>query len=166
MRPRLSFAAFGLAIALGIQCSLLASPLSNAFADELWITPVDPLPRPAGNDLTAGAPVPLKVTVKYALTSTDHASLAVFAEEFPYTAGGCTGTVHTTNGGTNTIIQRGSGTIQTTIIWNGNTPVYPKGYITLGANWWTADGSKLIGGIGLVSAICYHFFPPGGHKID
>jgi hypothetical protein len=154
-------------VALGIQCLVLASPLAGAFADSLTITPVDPLPRPAGNDLTADSPVPLKLALNYVLTSTDRARLSVFAEQFPYTAGGCTGPVHMTNGGSDILIQRGPGARQLTIIWRGNMTVrqigYQKGYVTVGVNLWTIDGRKISGE--LFPSLCYHFFS-GGQRID
>jgi len=162
-------------LVLGIQHTLLAGSQvgdsngsntgGSTSTDSLGITLVDPLPGPAGNDLITGQPVPLKMKVKYTLASNDHARLAIFAEEFPSTAGGCKGPVHQTNGGRNIQIDRGTGNQSITVVWLGNGPRYLKGYIAIGANLLTADGSQVISLFPFTTA-CYSFFPPGGQRID
>jgi len=114
--------------------------------------------------VTPGYATRITVTLNYALASTSSAALTLYAEEYPETAGGCRGDVHQTNGGNNYPVQRGKGVATATVIWPGNgaagaAPVYPTGYVTVGASFETPDGSQQIRGFGLFSQVCYHFGP-------
>jgi hypothetical protein len=106
----------------------------------------------------------ITLNLNYALASSDSAVLAVYAEEYPETAGGCRGDVHHTNGASNYPVQRGNGITAATVIWPGNgaagaAPVSPTGYVTVGASFWTPDMSQQIRAFGVFSTLCYHFAP-------
>lgn len=142
------------------QSSVPASPQTSDF---LEIRNADPPPQ-TPLALLPGKRTRITVTVNYVLSSADRASLAVFAEEYPDAAGGCRGDLHQTDGANSFIIQRGKGVASTTVIWPANPsgdpmPKYPKGYVTLGAIFWTPDGTKVIRFLGLHPEICYHFAP-------
>jgi hypothetical protein len=151
-----------------VLCLLFSYPLSalaGGSGDTLWISAVDPLPRPAGNDLHSGQDIQIRLRAKYILNIADQATLHVYLEEFPFSAGGCTGAVHQTNGAGDVLITRGSAIRLLTAVWRGSSPSYPKGYIAVGGSIFTTDGNREIGSFGY-SPICYHFFPPGGQGID
>ncbi len=150
---------------LCLQCFSLTNAQSGGSGDTLWISALDPLPRPAGNDLYSGADIPLKLRVKYIMNVADQAVLHVYLEEFPYSAGGCRGAAHGTNGGADVLVTRGSGIKLMSPVWRGHSPLYPKGYIAVGASYSTPDGNREIEPFGYFP-ICYYFFPPGGQRID
>jgi hypothetical protein len=112
--------------------------------------------------LLSGQPVEFRVRLKYNLASADRVRLQVFGEEFPFAAGGCTGSVHSTNGGSYLVSARGSDNPTVTLKWLGDKPVYPKGFIALGVNFVTPEvNGKVIKSFGLFPQFCYHFFPVG-----
>ena len=152
----------GLLVFCGVAVSVPASPQTT---DSVRIKDVAPSPQ-TPLTLTPDMRSRIVVTVEYVLRSAERASLTVFAEEYPEAAGGCRGGVHATDGGGQLAIQRGAGSAQVTVIWPANVtgnpmPVYPKGYVTVGANFFTSDGSHLIQSAGLFPQICYHFAPQG-----
>jgi len=73
--------------------------------------------------------------------------------------------VHGTNGAADVLISRGSAINLVTPVWRGRSPLYPKGYIAVGASYFTPDGNREIEAFGYFP-ICYYFFPPGGQRID
>lgn len=84
--------------------------------------------------ITIGQPFTFKVTLQYSLGSADIADLHVYIEEYPQ-GSGCGGDVHSTNGGGTTQIRRGSGKIDTTVTWNGASPVYGDGgFLAIGVS--------------------------------
>jgi len=152
----------GFVLLCGIAVRVPATPQTG---DSVHIQGVGPPPQ-APLTLTPGMRTKIAVTLDYVLSSADRASLAVFAEEYPEAAGGCRGDVHMTDGGSQYAIRRGKGTATIVVIWPGNPtgdpmPVYPKGYVTIGANFNTPDGSSSIRDLGLFPQICYHFGPAG-----
>lgn len=149
----------------GLVCGVALSVPARAYGDSVQIQRVGPPPQ-TPLTLTPGMRTRIAATVYYTLDSGDRASLALFAEEYPEAAGGCRGDMHQTDGGSQYAIQRGAGTAQIVVIWPANPtgdpmPAYPKGFVTLGANLVTADGSQVIRQFGLFTQICYHFGPGG-----
>jgi hypothetical protein len=106
-------------------CLLYSYPLgalAGGSGDTLWLSAVDPLPRPAGNDLFSGNDIPIKLRAKYIFNTAGQARLHVYLEEFPFSAGGCTGSVHQTNGGGDVLIAHGSAILPLTAVWRGSSP--------------------------------------------
>jgi GH24 family phage-related lysozyme (muramidase) len=165
-RTVLSISLAGLAL---LSCVALAVPANSQTNDSVQIQNIGPPPQTLLG-VSQGSATRISVTVNYALSSADRASLFVFAEEYPESAGGCRGDVHQTNGGSQSLIQRGTGVATITVIWPGNgganaKPVYPSGYVTVGANFLTPDGNTQIRSFGSFTRFCYHFVPggaPGG----
>jgi hypothetical protein len=142
----------------GLVVSFCFAPrLSPQGGDELDILSISP---PSGTTIRAGVRR-FQASVQYQLGSFDSATLAVYAEEFPRAAGGCTGSQHQTNGGTSFPIQRGTHTPSVSIPWQGNTPVYSDGgYITIGANF-VAPNGRVFRSFGMFPQYCYPFTTGG-----
>ncbi len=166
-RTMLPISAAGLAL---LSCVALTVSANSQTNDSVQIRATEPPPN-TKLSVTPGDAIRISVTTSYVLSSADRASLSLYAEEFPESAGGCRGGVHHTNAGSQTIVTRGTGVSTMTVIWPGNgeanatKTLYPSGYVSIGANFFTADGITQIRSFGLFTNICYHFVrgaPAGG----
>ena len=156
----------GLAGSISVLCAAFDIP-AVAQTNSVQIRSVAPAPG-VPLVLTHGLQTRMTIVVNYVLGSTDRASLQVYAQEYPESAGGCRGDAQQTDGGGNATVLRGQGTATITLIWPANAtpagdpnPYFPAGYFNLGANYWTADQSRMIQKFGVFPQFCYHFGPAG-----
>jgi len=114
-------------------------------------------PEP-GTPLKAGQPYEFQIKLQYSLQSADEAMVVLFMEQFPGSAGGCSGANHKTNGGAQFPIQRGQGIATVQVTWNG---AGGDGFVGPGVNFWSnVDGKAaqpLIRGFGVLGEPCYPF---------
>jgi hypothetical protein len=141
------------------------APANSQTNDSVQIRDIEPPPK-TWLLVSPGHATRIRVVTSYALSSADRAALSVFAEEYPESAGGCRGAVHQTNGGSQLLIKRGTGTATIDVIWPANSgagarPLNPSGYVAVGANFFTPDGNTQIRNFGLFANVCYHFAPEG-----
>ena len=138
----------------------LRIPATPQIGDSLRIQNIGPPPQ-TPLMVTNDQRTRISMTLNYVLASADRASLAVFAEEYPGERWGMSRSSTPDEWSELCYYPEGAGAPFVQVIWPpdsvGAKPLYPTGYVTLGANLWTVDRLSLIRSFGLFSQICYHF---------
>jgi hypothetical protein len=122
------------------------------FVDSVKIQSMGPKP-----DTPLHQPTDIQLDLDYSLFSADRAILAVYLEQFPQAAGGCNGTEHQTNGGTNLPVARGEHIVSVTVRWPGAPGA---GFLAVGASFWRDVDGQAVGPptqLGLFADVCYSF---------
>ncbi len=135
----------------------LINEYQAALKNQVRVVSISPLPD---TQLQSGQPSTFQVRLGYKLGSADKAILALYMEQFPSNAGGCTGSNHKTNGGTYVPISRGEGEVSVRVSWLGDTGT---GYVSPGVNFWPDRngqlGQPMIQSFGTFPEYCYSFAP-------
>ncbi len=125
------------------------------------------LPAP-GTSLKTGQVTEFEVSLGYTLGSADKAVLALYVEEYPESAKGCTGSSHQTNGATTVPVSRGEGDLVIRVTWHRDPSGFGAkdiitsgtGFLSPGASLWTdkdESADKLIQQFGEFADYCYGF---------
>jgi hypothetical protein len=112
---------------LALASILFSSTVGAQNGNSAKIRSIVGVTGPLNAPLPPKRPFTFNVRVQYSLGSADVAVLHVNVEEYqgPATGvNGCQGSVHMTNGGSNTRITGGSRDVDVNVTWNGDKPVY------------------------------------------
>ena len=124
--------------------------------DEVVITSIDP---PTSKVLSASVSQTLRIDLRVTLASEERAIVAIFLEQYPESAGGCTGATHRTNGGTYIPVRKGTRDVSAelrTRVGRGAS------FIAVGTNLWTDVNGKAgtsIRAFGVNPRFCFRMTP-------